>query len=41
MEGTKRIIPWEGKDVIVPVAYIISMGFKPLTIEVSNFLTEG
>jgi hypothetical protein len=40
MEGTKRIIPWEGKDVIVPEAYIISMGFKPLTIEVSNFLEE-
>jgi hypothetical protein len=37
MEGTKRMID----GVIIPEAYNISIGFKPLTIEVSNFLTEG
>lgn len=37
MEGAKRMID----DVIIPEAYDISISFKPLTIEVSNFMTEG
>lgn len=37
MLGTKRMI----NDIIIPEAYNISIGFQPLTIEVSNFLTEG
>jgi hypothetical protein len=37
MEGARRMID----DVIVPEAYNISIAFQPLTIEVSNFLTEG
>ena len=37
MVGTKRMI----NNVIMPEAYDITIGFEPLTIEVSNFLTEG
>lgn len=37
MEGAKRMI----NDVIIPEAYDISISFHPLTIEVSNFMTEG
>jgi hypothetical protein len=37
MLGTKRMI----NNIIIPEAYNISIGFQPLTIEVSNFLTEG
>jgi hypothetical protein len=36
MEGTKRMID----GVIIPEAYNVSLSFKPLTIEVSNFLDE-
>jgi hypothetical protein len=37
MLGTKRMI----NNIIIPEAYNISIEFQPLTIEVSNFLTEG
>ena len=37
MDGTKRMIG----DVIIPEAYSISISFEPLTIEVSNFMSEG
>jgi hypothetical protein len=37
MEGSRRMIG----DVIIPEAYSISIGFQPLTIEVSNFLDEA
>ena len=37
MIGTKRMV----NNVIMPEAYDITIGFEPLTIEVSNFMTEG
>lgn len=37
MVGTKRMV----NNVIMPEAYDISIGFEPLTIEVSNFMSEG
>lgn len=36
MIGTKRMI----NNVIIPEAYDITIGFEPLTIEVSNFMQE-
>jgi len=37
-EGTKRVLSVNGKDMIIPEAFKVSIGLKSLTSEVNNFI---